>query len=62
MENSEKTPSTLVGRRWYPIDNASNLYAAARRKRWCRTFRISAILKEDVDPAVLQTALTDVTP
>ena len=62
MENSEKTPSTLVGRRWYPIDNASNLYAAARRKRWCRTFRISAILKEDVDPAVLQTALNDVTP
>ena len=62
MENSEKTPSALVGKRWYPVDNASNLYAAARRKRWCRTFRISAVLKEDVDPALLQTALDDIMP
>ncbi len=62
MENSEKTPSTLAGKRWYPIDNASILYAAARRKRWCRTFRISAVLKEDVEPAVLQAALNDITP
>ena len=54
--------STLPGKRWFPIDNAANLYAAARTKRWRRTFRISAILKEDVDPELLQQALHDITP
>jgi len=58
----ETTPSTLPGRRWFPIDNAAILYAAARRKHWCRTFRISAILKEEVDPAVLAEALREITP
>ena len=62
MENGERTPSTLVGKRWYPIDNAANLYAAARRSNWCRTFRISAILKDDVEPETLQTALNDILP
>ncbi len=62
MESNEKRPSTLPGNRWFPIDNASNLYAAARRKHWCRTFRIAAILKEDVDPALLQSALNDIMP
>lgn len=62
MESNKKAPSSLVGRRWFPIDNASNLYAAARRKSWCRTFRIGAVLKEDVDPETLQMALDDTTP
>lgn len=58
----ETTPSSLPGRRWFPIDNAAILYAAARRKHWCRTFRISAILKEEVDPAMLAEALREITP
>ena len=64
MENKEMetTLSTLPGKRWFPIDNAAILYAAARRKTWCRTFRISAILKEDVDPALLAQALRELTP
>lgn len=62
METNEMKPSALSGKRWYPIDNAANLYAAARRNNWRRTFRISAILKENVDPAALQAALEDIAP
>ena len=62
MEESTQKPSELLGKLWFPVDNAANLYAAARRKKWCRTFRIGAVLKEDVDPVLLQQALTDITP
>jgi len=62
MEKIEVKTSDLPGKRWFPIDNAANLYAAARRKHWCRTFRISAILKEDVNPETLTQALREIMP
>lgn len=46
--------------RWLPLDNAAKIYPAARRQNWSNVFRLSATLKEDVDTAVLQSAL-DVT-
>lgn len=46
--------------RWLPLDNAAKIYPAARRKNWSNTYRFSATLKEEVDRAVLQSAL-DVT-
>lgn len=46
--------------RWLPLDNAAKIYPAARRQNWSNVFRLSATLKEDVDAAVLQSAL-DVT-
>ena len=61
-EENDLEISTLPGKRWFPIDNAANLYAAARTKRWRRTFRISVILKEEVDPALLQQALQEIAP
>ena len=62
MERTEQTPAAIVGKAWYPIDNAANLYAAARRRHWCRTFRISAILHEEVQPELMQRALGDIMP
>ena len=46
--------------RWMPLDNAAKIYPAARRQNWSNVFRLSATLTEDVDAAVLQSAL-DVT-
>lgn len=44
---------------WFKIDNASNLYAAARNKKWCRTYRTCLVLDHEIDKAVMQKALTD---
>jgi len=46
--------------RWMPLDNAAKIYPAARNQNWSNVFRLSATLKEEIDPLVMQTAL-DVT-
>lgn len=46
--------------RWMTLDNAAKIFPAARRRNWSNVFRLSATLCEDVDTAVLQSAL-DVT-
>ncbi len=46
--------------RWMPLDNAAKIYPAARNQNWSNVFRLSATLKEEIDPQVMQTAL-DVT-
>ena len=46
--------------RWLRLDNAAKIYPAARSQRWSNVFRLSVTLNEDVDTAVLQSAL-DVT-
>ena len=46
--------------RWMRLDNAAKIYPAARRRNWSNVFRLSATLTEEVDQAVLQSAL-DVT-
>jgi NRPS condensation-like uncharacterized protein len=45
---------------WMRLDNAAKIYPAAKRKNWSNVFRVSATLKEPIEPAVLQSAL-DVT-
>ena len=45
---------------WVRLDNAAKIYPAARTRTWSNVFRVSATLDEDIDPAVLQSAL-DVT-
>jgi hypothetical protein len=44
------------------LDNAAKIYPATRRKNWSSIFRLSATLKEPVDPAVLQSALDATVP
>ncbi len=46
--------------RWLPLDNAAKLYPPASNQNWSNVFRVSATLKEQVDTAVLRSAL-DVT-
>lgn len=46
--------------RWMRLDNAAKIYPAARSQNWSNIFRLSASLKEEIDTAVMQSAL-DVT-
>lgn len=48
-----------VDKPWMKIDNASTLYAAARYKDWCRTYRTAIILDHEIDKTILQQALAD---
>ena len=43
--------------RWVRLDNAAKIYPAARRRNWSNVYRQSATLCEEVDVAVLQSAL-----
>ena len=42
---------------WVRLDNAAKIYPAARRKNWSNVYRQSATLCEEVDVAVLRSAL-----
>lgn len=43
---------------WVRLDNAAKIYPAARRRNWSNVFRQSVTLCEDVDVAVLESALS----
>jgi hypothetical protein len=46
-----------AGPGWYKLDNAARIYPAIRSKKWASVFRLSVVLREPVDPDVLQRAL-----
>ena len=41
------------------MDTPSNIYTATKTKKWNQVFRVSAVLKQDIDPLVLAQAVTD---
>ena len=49
-----------MAKRWFKLDNAAKLYPAVSTARWSSSFRVSAVLTEDVDPERLQKALNRV--
>lgn len=53
MNESEKKPLS-----WVKLDNAAKIYPAVRRKNWSNVFRQSATLTEEIDKAVLSSAIT----
>ncbi|SNU00883.1 Uncharacterized protein, contains a NRPS condensation (elongation) domain [Ruaniaceae bacterium KH17] len=52
-----RTEVTTHGRNWVRLDNASNIFLAARSEIDPKVFRLSAEMSDDVDPALLQRAL-----
>ena len=42
---------------WYRTDNVAKVFLASVSKRDTRTFRVSCILKDNIDPGLLQSAL-----
>lgn len=47
---------------WFKLDNAAKIYPGAKNSKWNAVFRISAVIKQKVDPDYLQTALEDIMP
>ena len=43
--------------KWYPLDNAAQIFPSLIKKRQTNSFRLSALLKDDVDKEILKQAL-----
>ncbi len=43
---------------WYPLDTAATIYPLSMSRSWMPIFRLSAYLKEDICPELLQMALS----
>lgn len=50
----------MFEKEWFRLDNAAKIYPAAKTANWNAVFRMSAVMKEEVDPKRLQQALEDV--
>ncbi len=48
--------------RWLPLDNAAKIFPASMRSSWSNVFRISVSFTEKIDPAILQKALSRISP
>ena len=53
--NKPRTP-------WYRMDNASFMYSSIQREEFSAIYRFSAVMAEDVDPALLQAAVDRTLP
>ena len=49
-------------KKWFRLDNAALIFPAIRHRRWANAFRVSATLREPVDPGLLQRAVTELKP
>lgn len=47
---------------WYTLDNAGILYSALQKEEYSAIYRFSAVLKDRVDPVVLQRAVDECVP
>lgn len=52
----------LRSKGWMRLDNAALIFPAVQKRSWVNTFRLSATLTEQVDPALLQQAVEDLMP
>ncbi len=50
----------MFEREWFRLDNAAKIYPAARSSKWNAVFRMAAVMKDEVNPELLQQALEDV--
>ncbi len=51
-----------MAKSWYRLDTAALIFPATMRRKWRNVFRMSATLKEDIDPEILQRAVYDLMP
>ena len=47
---------------WYTLDNAGILYSALQKEEYSAIYRFSAVLKDKVDPELLQRAVDECVP
>ena len=51
-----------MARKWYRLDTAALIFPVTRRRDWSNVFRLSATLREEVDPGLLQQAADELRP
>ena len=59
---SASYPTAVRHREWYRLDNAGKLYPAITTSKWNSVFRVSIILRSEINPQTLQEALDSVFP
>ncbi len=47
---------------WYPLDNSAKIFPAIRTSHISAVFRVTVLLKQEIDPALLLQALKDILP
>ncbi len=52
----------MQNKSWFKLDNAGKIFPGQNTSTWSNIFRFSVVLKEKVNPAVLEQALKDVLP
>lgn len=62
FENKKKAKKINKELNWFKLDNAALIYPAVATNKWNSVYRISAILKDEVDANILNTALQEVMP
>ncbi len=63
MSANETAPTRPAGgRKWMKLDNAANIYPAAMSRAWMAIFRVSATLREPIEPQLLQRAVDETLP
>ena len=45
--------------KWYRLDTAALIFPATRRRDWSNAFRVSASLRDAVEPEILQRAVDE---
>lgn len=59
---TEKKKSMAVRRDWYKLDLSAIVYPTLQRRDFSSVYRLSVLLKEEIDPVVLQQALDRTMP
>ncbi|WP_367924236.1 hypothetical protein [uncultured Ruthenibacterium sp.] len=52
----------IIFKKWHKLDNTANLFPVVASRRTTNVFRLTAILRDPVDPAILQRALEQTLP
>ncbi|NLA77422.1 MAG: hypothetical protein GX851_06295, partial [Clostridiales bacterium] len=47
---------------WFKLDNAGKIFPGQNTNKWSNIFRISIVLKEKIDPELLERALNETMP
>ena len=59
LNKKNKNPQ---GQKWRSLDNTGKIFPLISNSSLSNVFRIAVILKEEIDPAILQQALDDILP
>lgn len=50
----------MFDKEWFRLDNAAKIYPAAKSSKWNAVFRMAVVMRDEVNPDLLQQALVDV--